>query len=118
MQDKDFDMQLKRAECPVKVAEIVVAKGRFQAGETRFRQMSVLELEDIEKYDVVTAIQVHHYLSEKDRRIAVEKCCRALKAGGIFSIDDRDAFGTYAGVRIPGSRVDLDVLYAGWVYGD
>ncbi len=46
--------------------------------------MSVLELEDIEKYDVVTAIQVHHYLSEKDRRLVVEKCCRALKAGGLF----------------------------------
>lgn len=58
---------------------LAVAKGRFQAVGTRFRQMSVLELEDIEKYDVVTAIQVHHYLSEKDRRIAVEKCCRALK---------------------------------------
>lgn len=63
---------------------LAVAKGRFQAGETRFCQMSVLELEDIEKYDVVTAIQVHHYLSERDRRIAVERCCRALKAGGLF----------------------------------
>ena len=63
---------------------LAVAKGRFQAGKNRFRQMSVLELEDIEKYDVVTAIQVHHYLSEKDRRLAVEKCCRALKTGGLF----------------------------------
>lgn len=63
---------------------LAVAKGRFQAGKNRFRQMSVLELEDIEKYDVVTAIQVHHYLSGKDRRLAVEKCCRALKAGGLF----------------------------------
>ena len=63
---------------------LAVAKERFQAEKNRFKQMSVLELEDIEKYDVVTAIQVHHYLSEKDRRLAVEKCCRALKAGGLF----------------------------------
>ena len=63
---------------------LAVAKERFHTGENRFRQMSVLELEDIEKYDVVTAIQVHHYLSEKDRRIAVERCCRALKTGGLF----------------------------------
>lgn len=63
---------------------LAVAKGRFQTGENRFRLMSVLELEDMEKYDVVTAIQVHHYLSEKDRRLAVEKCCRALKGGGVF----------------------------------
>lgn len=63
---------------------LAVAKARFQTGENRFRQMSVLELEDTEKYDVVTAIQVHHYLSEKDRRIAVERCCQALKIGGLF----------------------------------
>ena len=63
---------------------LAVAKQRFQAERNRFQQMSVLELEDIEKYDVVTAIQVHHYLSEKDRRLAVEKCCRALRAGGLF----------------------------------
>lgn len=36
---------------------LAVVKERFQTGENRFRQMSVLELEDIEKYDVVTAIQ-------------------------------------------------------------
>lgn len=63
---------------------LAAAKGRFPAEKNRFKQMSVLELEDIEKYDVVTAIQVHHYLSEKDRRLAVEKCCRALKKGGLF----------------------------------
>lgn len=63
---------------------LAVVKERFQTGENRFRQMSVLELEDTEKYDVVTAIQVHHYLSEKDRRIAVERCCQALKIGGLF----------------------------------
>ena len=61
-----------------------IAKGRFQAEKNMFQQMSVLELEDIEKYDVVTAMHVHHYLSEKDRRLAVEKCLRALKTGGLF----------------------------------
>lgn len=63
---------------------LAVAKERFQVGKNRFEQKSVLELEDRKKYDVVTAIQVHHYLSEKDRRLAVEKCWRALKAGGLF----------------------------------
>lgn len=63
---------------------LAVAKERFQSEKNRFKHMSVLELEDIEKYDVVTAIQVHHYLSEKDRRLAVEKCCRALRTGGLF----------------------------------
>ena len=35
---------------------LAVARERFQAGKNRFERMSVLELEDIEKYDVVTAI--------------------------------------------------------------
>lgn len=63
---------------------LAVARGRFQAEKNRFKEMSVLELEDIETYDVVTAVCVHHYLSEKERRQAVKKCCRALKAGGLF----------------------------------
>lgn len=63
---------------------LAVAEERFQARKNRFERMSVLELEDIERYDVVTAIQVHHYLSEKERRIALERCCRALKRGGLF----------------------------------
>ncbi|MCI9125121.1 MAG: class I SAM-dependent methyltransferase [Eubacterium sp.] len=36
---------------------LTVAKERFQAEKNRFLQMSVLELEDIEKYDVVTAVR-------------------------------------------------------------
>lgn len=63
---------------------LAVAKERFQKGTNRFRQMSVLELEDVEKYDVVTAIQVYHYLSKEDRRLAIEKCFLALKPGGLF----------------------------------
>ena len=63
---------------------IAIVKERFQAVGNRFKQMAVLELEEIEKYDVVTAIQVHHYLSEEDRELAVRKCWRALKNGGFF----------------------------------
>ena len=63
---------------------LAIVKERFQAMGNRFRQMAVLELEEIEKYDVVTAIQVYHYLSEKDRELAVRKCRRALKTEGIF----------------------------------
>lgn len=55
-----------------------IARSRFPAEGNRFKQMSVLELEDKEKYDVVTAIQVYHYLSERDRESAVMKCWQAL----------------------------------------
>ena len=49
-----------------------------------FKKMAAQELEEREKYDVITAIQVNHYLSEAERKSAVRKCCQALKAGGIF----------------------------------
>lgn len=35
-------------------------------------------------FDVVTAIQCHHYLKRNERRDAVEACWRMLKPGGIF----------------------------------
>ena len=35
-------------------------------------------------FDVVTAVQSHHYLKPDERRTAVENCFRALKSGGIF----------------------------------
>lgn len=79
---------------------LAVAKGRFHTGKNRFEQLSVLELEEEEKYDVVTAIQVHHYLSEKDRRLAVENCRRALKAGGLFFTFENTAPDSEAGRQI------------------
>ena len=35
-------------------------------------------------FDVVTAIQSHHYLDSKSRERAVKNCYHALKPGGIF----------------------------------
>ena len=36
------------------------------------------------EFDVVTAIQSHHYFDENNREIAVRNCYRALKKSGIF----------------------------------
>ena len=79
---------------------LTVAKERFRAEKNRFLQMSVLELEDIEKYDVVTAVLVHHYLSEENRRLAVGKCCQALKAGGLFFTFENIAPDSEIGKRL------------------
>lgn len=38
----------------------------------------------IESFDVVTAIQSHHYLSKEERARATRACCDLLKEGGIF----------------------------------
>ena len=79
---------------------LAVAKGRFQAEKNRFKQMSALELEDKEKYDVITAIQVYHYLSETDRKSAVMKCWQALRAGGIFFTFENIAPNSEVGKQI------------------
>ena len=36
------------------------------------------------EFDVITAIQVHHYLNEKDREKATRKCFHALKNDGYY----------------------------------
>lgn len=79
---------------------LAIAKERFWAGQNRFQQISVLELEAIEKYDVATAICVHHYLSEKDRKLAIGKCCQALKAGGLFFTFENIAPGSEIGRQL------------------
>ena len=37
-----------------------------------------------EKFDVVTAIQVFHYLNEEERKASIENCYRLLDNGGVF----------------------------------
>ena len=36
------------------------------------------------EFDVVTAVQSHHYLKPDERKIAVDNCFRALKSNGVF----------------------------------
>lgn len=39
---------------------------------------------DDNSFDVITAIQCHHYLDTSDRKKAVQNCFRMLKPGGVF----------------------------------
>lgn len=36
------------------------------------------------EFDVVTAIQAHHYLDEETRKIATQRCYKALTDGGVY----------------------------------
>ena len=42
------------------------------------------DLDFSERFDVVTAIQSHHYFDRDTRKTAVRNCFNALKSGGIF----------------------------------
>lgn len=61
-----------------------IARNRFQKEGKYFKKMAVQELNDHERYDVITAIQIHHYLTQREREESVKKCWNALKPGGFF----------------------------------
>lgn len=61
-----------------------IARSRFQTDGNHFGKMAIQELNECDRYDVITAIQVNHYLTQDEREASVKKCCKALKAGGFF----------------------------------
>ena len=55
-------------------------------------------------YDVITAVQCHHYLHEDARTAALSNCYKILRAGGIFiEVENVDTFSK-AGHNIAFSR--------------
>lgn len=49
-----------------------------------FKNISSQELDYKGEFDIVTAVQAHHYLSVDERKRAVGNCYDALKNGGVF----------------------------------
>lgn len=70
--------------CDCSLEMIQIAKKRFSGPNTSFLISSVEEIGNQGYFDVVTAVQVNHYLHREARQKAVENCYRALKAGGLF----------------------------------
>ena len=56
----------------------------LEARNIRFFNVSSGEISFSEEFDVVTAVQSHHYLQMDERKKAVKNCYNALKEGGIF----------------------------------
>lgn len=63
---------------------IRIAKDRFQRFNTEFSVCDIQNLEYTDEFDVITAIQVNHYLQMEERKIALQKCYKALKENGLF----------------------------------
>ena len=61
-----------------------LAKMKFPKEKVRFLNIPSDKLTFENEFDVVTAIQSHHYFHEEERELAVRNCCNALKDGGIF----------------------------------
>ena len=63
-----------------------------------------LEFEN--RFDVVTAIQSHHYFDRKGRKQAVQNCFRALTPGGLFICFENTASFTETGKNITLRRLE------------
>ena len=63
---------------------IRIANERFSCHNAEFSVCDVREIDYVNEFDVITAIQVNHYLHINERRIALQKCYEALKDRGVF----------------------------------
>lgn len=77
-----------------------IAKSRFCSDKLEFMLCDARNLEFSNEFDVVTAVQVFHYLSVEDRKTAVQKCYETLKTGGIFITFENFAPDTETGKQL------------------
>lgn len=63
---------------------IETAQKRFRNKNADFIALSAQELDRSDEFDIVTAIQVFHYLQREERTVAVRKCYNALRTNGMF----------------------------------
>ena len=89
------------------------AKELLGSGVCRFRAVGSEELDYENRFDVVTAIQSHHYFGRATREKAVANCFRALKKGGIFICFENTAPLTEEGRDILIERLEAYELKAG-----
>lgn len=86
-----------------KMIEFVSKK--FKLSNVDFLNESIEKLSFNNEFDIITAIQVNHYLHRDKRIIAIENCYRGLKDNGIFI-----TFENYA----PFSDVGKELGLARW----
>ncbi|MBD5160323.1 MAG: methyltransferase domain-containing protein [Ruminococcus sp.] len=78
-----------------------------------FRCIGSESLDYTEKFDIVVAIQSHHYFNREMRERAVMNCYKALKSGGIFIYTENTAPFSETGKNIILKRVEEFGINAG-----
>ncbi|MBO7452459.1 MAG: class I SAM-dependent methyltransferase [Clostridiales bacterium] len=61
-----------------------IAKNKLQGRDIRVFNIPSQNMTFDSEFDVVTAVQSHHYLKADERKTAVENCFRSLKNNGVF----------------------------------
>lgn len=76
------------------------ARKQINSDKAEFILKSADDMDYENEFDVVTAVQVFHYLSADERRKAICKCYNALNSGGIFITFENFAPDTERGTKI------------------
>ena len=77
-----YDVRFTLADPSVGMLE--KAKEKLSGRDVEFINQSSLEISFTDEYDIVTAVQSHHYLQKDERKRAVKNCYEALKESGLF----------------------------------
>lgn len=65
-----------------------------------YRRQTSQQICEKEEYDVITAVQAHHYLSGEERILAARQCCRALKPHGLFILVENYSPSSQTGIQL------------------
>ena len=76
--------EIKLTLCDPSEKMLDIAKAKLTGNDIHFFNLSSEQLPFENEFDVVTAIQCHHYLSLEGRENAVKACYKALKEDGVF----------------------------------
>lgn len=81
--------------CDPSAEMLEAAKSKLaECNNVEFRNISLQKLDYKCEFDIVTAIQAHHYLRIEERKRAVKNCYEALKEGGMFVTFENIAMST------------------------
>ena len=89
--------------CDSSAEMIRISEKQFHRPNTAFSVCNVQNLKYTNEFDVITAIQVNHYLHIEERKAALKKCYAALKENGIFITFEN--FSPFTGI---GEKVYLE----------
>lgn len=89
------------------------ARNKLNDRNCTFRCIGSENLDYTEKFDIIVAVQSHHYFRREMRERAVMNCFRALKSGGIFIYTENTAPFSETGRNIVLKRVENFGVNAG-----
>ncbi|MCR5389618.1 MAG: methyltransferase domain-containing protein, partial [Lachnospiraceae bacterium] len=100
--------------CDPSEGMLEIAKEKLSGKNIRFNNVASDALSYKNEFDIVTAIQSHHYYDIETRAIAVRKCYEALKEDGIFMTFENIKMSTEESDSIALKRWGRFLLDHGW----